>query len=97
MAFYFKNTKKDINMTKKDEEYYRKNNNCKFCEKKIVSDKVRDHCHLTGKYRGSAHSICNKNKQILHRNKVLLIHLYFTILVTETVTHFLKIWLIKKR
>ena len=24
---------------------------CRFCEKNIESDKVRDHCHLTGKYR----------------------------------------------
>ena len=32
MAFYFK-TKKDINMTEKDEEDYRKNNFCRFCEK----------------------------------------------------------------
>ena len=26
--------------------------------KKIESDKVRDHCHLTGKYRSPAHSKC---------------------------------------
>ena len=39
-----------------------KNKNiCRFCEKSIESDKVRDHCHLTGKYRGPAHSICNIN------------------------------------
>ena len=61
MAFYFKNTKKDIVMTEDDEEDYRKNNVCRFCEKEIVSDKVRDHCHLTGEYREPAHNTCNIN------------------------------------
>ena len=61
MAFYFKNTKKDIIMTREDEEDYRNNDICRFCEKFIESDKVRDHCHLTGKYRGPAHSKCNIN------------------------------------
>ena len=61
MTFYFKNTKKDIIMTQEDEEDYRNNNICQFCEKQIESDKVRDHCHLTGKYRGPAHSICKIN------------------------------------
>ena len=61
MAFYFKNTKKDINMTDEDEEDYRKNNVRRFCEIFIESDKVRDHCHLTGKYRVPAHSKCNTN------------------------------------
>ena len=61
MAFYFKNTKKDIIMTQKNEEDYKNNNICRFCEKNIESDKVRDHCHLTGKYRGPAHNVCNIN------------------------------------
>ena len=59
MAFYFKNTKKDIIMTEEDDEDYRNDNICRFCEKEILSDKVRDHCHLTGKYKGPAHSKCN--------------------------------------
>ena len=59
MAFYFKNTKEDIIMTEKDKEDFRNDNICRYCEKNIESDKVRDHCHLTGKYRGPAHSICN--------------------------------------
>ena len=45
MAFYFKNTNKDIIMTQEDEEDFRNNNICRFCEKEILSDKVRDHCH----------------------------------------------------
>ena len=48
-------------MTEEDEEDYRINNICRFCEKNFESDKVRDHCHLTGKNRGPAHSICNIN------------------------------------
>ena len=34
MAFYFKNTNKDIIMTQEDEEDYKNNNICRFCEKK---------------------------------------------------------------
>ena len=48
MTFYFKNTKKGIIITEEDEEDYRIYNNCRFCEKEILSDKVRDHCNLTG-------------------------------------------------
>ena len=33
-AFYFKNTKKEIIMTEKDEEDYKNDNICRFCEKK---------------------------------------------------------------
>ena len=61
MAFYFKNTNKDTIITDEDEEDYKNNNICRFCEKNIESDKVRDHCHLTGKYRGPAHNTCNIN------------------------------------
>ena len=58
MAFYFKNTKKDIIMREEDEEDFINNNICRFCEKNIESDKIRDHCHLTGEYRGPAHNKC---------------------------------------
>ena len=59
MALRFKNTKKDIIMTEKDDEDYRDTNVCRFCEKNFECDKVRDHCHSTRKYRGPAH---NKGK-----------------------------------
>ena len=48
-------------MTEEDEEDYRIINVCRFCEKIVECDKNRDHCHLTGKYRGPAHTICNIN------------------------------------
>ena len=48
-------------MTEKDEEIYRKNNICRFCERKLLSDKVRNHCHLTDKNRGPAHNNCTLN------------------------------------
>ena len=55
--------------------------------KKIESDKVRDHCHSTGKYGGTADSRCNT---ILTRDQSNFIHLYFTILVNMIVIYFFK-------
>ena len=60
MAFFFKNTEKDIIMKQEDKEDF-DNNICRFCEKGRLFDKVRDHCHLTGRYRGPAHNTCNIN------------------------------------
>ena len=45
-------------MTRKDEEVYRNENICRFCEKHIESDKVRGLCRFTAKYRGPAHNSC---------------------------------------
>ena len=57
--FWFKNTKKDIIMTEEDQQDFENNNVCRYCEKYFELDKVRDHCHLTSKNRGPAHSDCN--------------------------------------
>ena len=61
MASYFKNTKEDIIMSKESEEDFKNNNICQFCEKENLFDKVRDHCHVTCKYRGPAYNTCNIN------------------------------------
>ena len=44
MNFYFRITEKGIKFAQEDEEYFESNNFCRFCEKNIEPDKVRDHC-----------------------------------------------------
>ena len=61
MNFWFKNTEKFIIMTEEDKQDFENDNICRYCEKYIETDKVRDHCQLTGKYRGPAHNTCNIN------------------------------------
>ena len=67
--------KKIIPLTNGEKEAYGNQKNCYICEKEFCTDnnnkkefkrmqKVRDHCHDTGKYRGAAHSICNLNYKI---------------------------------
>ena len=32
---------------------------CHICNEELDNDRVRDHCHLSGKLRVSAHEVCN--------------------------------------
>ena len=32
---------------------------CHICNEELGEDRVRDHCHLSRKFRGAAHEICN--------------------------------------
>ena len=57
--------KKDmIPLTKEEEDNYNKENICHICKKEFNNDKVRDHCHFAGKYRGAAHNTCNLKYKI---------------------------------
>jgi hypothetical protein len=51
--------KKRMIFTKKDRDNYYQSEICYICRGELGKDKVRDHCHLTGKYRGAAHNKCN--------------------------------------
>ena len=57
---------KPLKMTKEDEEEFEKAKECHICDKKYTEKdiRVRDHCHITGKYRGSAHQDCNLKLRI---------------------------------
>ena len=62
--------KEMIPLTNKEIKSYEKQKVCHIWEKKFCDDKnkkrehdfyhkIRDHCHYTGKFRGTAHNICN--------------------------------------
>ena len=55
-------------MTEEDEKDFKNNKICRFFEKNIKGDKVRDHCQLTGKYRGPARNTCNINAKQKNSN-----------------------------
>ena len=53
-----------IPLTKEEEKMHHRQKRCYICKKEFSTDdqkhyKVKDHCHYTGKYRGTAHDICN--------------------------------------
>jgi len=48
-----------LRMTMKDKEDYENATHCHICESELGKDKVLNHCHLTGKFRGAAHNECN--------------------------------------
>ena len=52
---------KNLVMTEEEEHLFQRSSNCWICKKIIDNEdkKVRDHCHITGKFRGSAQWDCN--------------------------------------
>ena len=64
---------KPLRMTKDNEKEFQKANECHICNKKYNENdvRVRDHCHITGKYRGSAHQDCNLNFRITEKIPVI--------------------------
>ena len=50
---------KPLRLTKEEQISFNKEKFCHICKMELENDKVRDHCHFTGKYRGAAHNSCN--------------------------------------
>jgi len=48
-------------LTPEQEQDFQKQTKCYICSEKFDSPKVRDHCHLTGAYRGASCNTCNLN------------------------------------
>ena len=55
---------KRLIMTSEDEEIYNNSHICWICKQELNMDKVRDHCHVTGRFRGAAHNKCNINLRL---------------------------------
>ena len=68
-----KHFNKNLIMSEKEEHLFQQSNSCWICEKLIDNDdeKVRDHCHVTGKLRGAAHSNCNINLQLTKKVPII--------------------------
>ncbi len=52
-----------MKLTDEEERQFKAAENCYLCNQKLNYDAVRDHCHLTGAYRGAAHNDCNLKLQ----------------------------------
>ena len=57
-----------------EEERFEISNNSWICDKlfDFGDNKVRDHCHITGKYRGSAHWSSNINLKLTKNIPVII-------------------------
>ena len=57
---------KPLKMTENDEMCFKQMDKCHICDKEYTDKdvRVRDHCHITGKSRGSAHQECNLKLRI---------------------------------
>ena len=57
-------------MSAEDKERLRGSNKCWICDKlfDVGDDQVRDHCHVRGRYRGSAHWSCNVNLKLTKKD-----------------------------
>jgi hypothetical protein len=58
-------------MTGSDWQSLKKATHCHICNKKLNQDRVRDHCHVTGKFSDAAHNDCNINYKFTGRIPVI--------------------------
>ena len=56
-----KHFNKEVVITKEDNEFFKNSTKCQICDNDYIGNdvKVRGHCRITEKYRGSAHRDCN--------------------------------------
>ena len=72
-----KHFNKNVIMSEEEEHLFQQSNSYWIRKKVIDNDeqKVRDHCHVTGKFRGAAHGNCNINLQLTKNFSVIFYNL----------------------
>ena len=50
---------KSMIMRKHDKLIYDNSTLCHICKEEHGEDRTRDHCHLSGKFKGAPHEVCN--------------------------------------
>ena len=79
-------------MSAVEEETFQLSNSCWICDKLFDAgeEKVRDHCHVTGKYRNADHFGCNTNFKLSKKIPVLLHNLrgYDSHLIIKEISKF---------
>ena len=60
-------------ISEKEGHLFQQSSSCWICEELIDNDdeKVRDHCHVTGKFRGAAYLSCNINLQLTKKVPII--------------------------
>ena len=68
-----KHFNKNLIMSEEEEHLFQQSNSCWICKKLIDNDeeKVRDHCYVTGKFRGAIHKSCNLNFKLTTKVPVI--------------------------
>ena len=85
-----------VPLTTKEEICYNKQKICDMCKKEFNNNdkkqqKVRDHCHYTGKYKSAAHNICNLRYKVPKEIPVVFHNgstYYYHFIIKESVKKF---------
>ena len=98
--------KEMIQLTDEENKSYEKQKVCHICKKEFCFDenqknefklyqKVKDHCHCTGKFRGAPHSLCNLRYKVpkeisvvIHNGSTYDYHFIIKLLAEEFKGHF---------
>ena len=80
-----KHSNKKLVMAKEDNEDFKKSTKSWIWDNDYIDTnvKVRDHCHITGKYRGSSHKDCNINLKLNQKFPIVLHNLKILILLCK--------------